>query len=41
MDMGSLMKSVMAKFQAGGTRVDGKTVSEIVRRELSGGKTGL
>ncbi len=32
-DMGPAMKNVMAKFQ--GARVDGKTVSEIVKQELS------
>lgn len=31
-DMGTVMKNTMAKF--GGARVDGKTVSEIVKREL-------
>jgi hypothetical protein len=35
-DMGSAMKNVMAKFQAAGTRVEGKAVSEIVKRELAG-----
>ncbi len=34
-DMGAVMKNVMAKFQAAGTRVEGKTVSEIVKGELS------
>jgi hypothetical protein len=34
-DMGAVMKNVMAKFQASGTRVEGKTVSEIVKQELS------
>ncbi len=34
-DMGTAMKNVMAKFQAAGARVEGKTVSEIVKRELS------
>jgi uncharacterized protein len=33
-DMGTVMKNTMAKF--GGARVDGKVVSEIVKRELSG-----
>ena len=33
-DMGTVMKSVMAKFQAGGTRVDGKVVSDMVKQEL-------
>jgi uncharacterized protein YqeY len=32
-DMGTVMKNSMAKF--GGARVDGKLVSEIVKRELS------
>jgi len=32
-DMGTVMKNTMAKF--GGARVDGKIVSEIVKRELS------
>jgi uncharacterized protein YqeY len=34
-DMGGLMKAVMAHFQAVGARVDGKLVSEIVRRQLT------
>ena len=34
-DMGTVMKSVMAKFAASGARVDGKVVSETVKRELS------
>jgi len=34
-DMGAAMKNVMAKFQAAGARVEGKTVSEIVKRELT------
>jgi uncharacterized protein len=33
-DAGPVMKTVMAKFAASGTRVDGKTVNEIVRKEL-------
>ena len=33
-DMGSVMKAVMAKF--GGARVDGKVVSEAVKKELAG-----
>ena len=37
-EMGSVMKNAMARFQAAGMRVDGKVVSEIVKRELSGGK---
>ena len=32
-DMGTVMKNTMAKF--GGARVDGKVVSEVVKRELS------
>ena len=35
-DMGSVMKNVMARFQGAGIRVDGKTVSDVVKRELSG-----
>ncbi len=35
-DMGAVMKNVMARFQGAGIRVDGKTVSETVKRELSG-----
>ena len=34
-DMGAVMKNVMARFQGEGTRVDGKQVSDVVRRELS------
>jgi len=34
-DMGSVMKNVMARFSAGGMRVDGKLVSETVKRELA------
>ena len=34
-DMGTVMKSAMAKFAVAGMRVDGKLVSEIVKRELS------
>lgn len=33
-DMGGVMKAVMAKFAASGVRVDGKVVSETVKREL-------
>jgi uncharacterized protein YqeY len=33
-DMGSVMKAVMARFAASGARVDGKLVSETVKREL-------
>jgi uncharacterized protein len=35
-DMGSVMKNVMAKFAAQGMRVDGKVVSETVKKELAG-----
>jgi uncharacterized protein YqeY len=35
-DMGTVMKNSMAKLQATGARVEGKTVSEIVRKQLSG-----
>jgi uncharacterized protein YqeY len=35
-DMGTVMKNTMSKFQASGTRVEGKLVSEAVKRELSG-----
>ena len=34
-DMGTVMKNVMARFNAAGLRVDGKQVSEAVNRELS------
>jgi uncharacterized protein YqeY len=34
-DMGSVMKNVMARFAAAGMRVDGKQVSDTVKRELS------
>ena len=34
-DMGTVMKNVMAKFAAAGARVDGKLVSETVKRELT------
>lgn len=33
-DMGVVMKNVMARFSAAGARVDGKLVSETVKREL-------
>lgn len=36
-DMGTVMKNVMAKLQASGARVEGKTVSEIVKRNLVSG----
>ena len=35
-DMGTVMKNAMAKFNAAGMRVDGKVVSEIVKKELAG-----
>jgi hypothetical protein len=35
-DMGTVMKTAMAKFNAAGMRVDGKMVSEIVKKELAG-----
>lgn len=35
-DMGTVMKAVMAKLQASGARAEGKTVSEIVKKQLSG-----
>jgi len=35
-DMGTVMKNVMARFSSGGIRVDGKQVSEAVKRELAG-----
>ena len=35
-DMGTVMKNVMAKLQATGARVEGKTVSELVKNALSG-----
>jgi uncharacterized protein YqeY len=34
-DMGAIMKAVMAHFQTSGARVDGKLVSEIVKRQLT------
>ena len=34
-DMGTVMKNVMARFQAAGTRADGKVVSDIAKRELT------
>ena len=33
-EMGNVMKTVMAKFAESGTRVEGKVVSETVKREL-------
>src|SRR5262252_8446046 len=35
-DMGSVMKAAMARFAASGMRVDGKVVSEAVKKELAG-----
>ncbi|HZQ21159.1 MAG TPA: GatB/YqeY domain-containing protein [Terriglobales bacterium] len=35
-DMGTIMKNAMAKFAAQGVRVDGKVVSEAVKKELAG-----
>ena len=37
-DMGTVMKNAMARFQAANMRVEGKMVSDVVKRELSGGK---
>src|SRR5579872_7223158 len=35
-DMGAVMKNTMARFSGAGMRVDGKVVSEVVKRELAG-----
>lgn len=35
-DMGTVMKNVMTRFAAAGMRVDGKQVSDAVKRELAG-----
>jgi len=35
-EMGAVMKNAMARFNAAGMRVDGKMVSEIVKKELAG-----
>ena len=35
-DMGTVMKNTMARLQASGARVEGKTVSEIVKKQLGG-----
>jgi uncharacterized protein YqeY len=35
-DMGTIMKNAMARFNAAGMRVDGKMVSEAVKKELAG-----
>src|SRR5690349_12765986 len=36
-DMGTVMKNAMARFAGAGMRVDGKVVSEAVKKELAGG----
>ena len=35
-DMGTVMKNTMAKFAAADQRVDGKAVSDAVKKALSG-----
>jgi uncharacterized protein len=35
-EMGTVMKNVMARFSGAGMRVDGKIVSDAVKRELAG-----
>jgi uncharacterized protein len=35
-DMGAVMKNAMARFSGAGMRVDGKLVSETVKKELAG-----
>jgi hypothetical protein len=35
-EMGAIMKSVMARFAGAGIRVDGKQVSDAVKKELAG-----
>ena len=35
-DMGTVMKNAMARFQGADMRVDGKMVSEAVKKELAG-----
>jgi len=35
-EMGTVMKNVMARFAGAGIRVDGKVVSDVVKRELAG-----
>ena len=35
-EMGTVMKNVMARFAGAGVRVDGKIVSDAVKRELAG-----
>ena len=34
-EMGTVMKNAMARFNAAGLRVDGKLVSELVKKELA------
>jgi Glu-tRNA(Gln) amidotransferase subunit E-like FAD-binding protein len=34
--MGTVMRNAMAKFAAQGMRVDGKVVSDLVKKELAG-----
>ena len=34
-DLGTVMKNVMARFSAAGVRVEGKQVSDVVKRELT------
>jgi len=40
-DMGTVMKNAMARFSAAGLRVDGKIVSDAVKRELTGNSLSL
>ena len=35
-DMGTVMKNAMARFTGAGMRVDGKVVSDAVKKELAG-----
>jgi uncharacterized protein YqeY len=35
-DMGTVMKNAMANFASQGMRVDGKVVSDAVKKELAG-----
>ena len=35
-DMGTVMKNSMARFSGAGMRVDGKVVSDVVKKELAG-----
>ena len=39
-DMGTVMKNTMARFAAQGLRVDGKLVSELVKKELAAKPSG-